>query len=233
MNWSLGTYMTNAEVEKAFGVSDLPKPWNVAPNQPFTGGFYIKAGLAMLVLLCASAIFMIPLAGFTNNALSQEVTLPPMANENAPQTVFSQPFEIKSRRNVRISAVAPSINNSWANLDVDLVNEQNNNVESVPIDVEYYNGVEDGESWSEGGQTSNATMSSLPAGKYSLRVEGSWGNWQQPLPVSLKVEQNVTRGVNFTLAFLALSILPLFSLIRKFMFESRRWSESMFNTSGE
>lgn len=27
VNWSLGTYMTNAEVEKAFGISDLPKPW--------------------------------------------------------------------------------------------------------------------------------------------------------------------------------------------------------------
>jgi len=231
INWSLGTYLTNVEVEKAFGVSDLPKSWNVAPNQPFTGGFYIKTGLAMLVLLCAAAIFMIPLAGFTSNALSQEITLPPMANENASQTIFSQPFEIKSRRNVRISAAAPGIDNSWANLDVDLVNEQNNNVESVPIEVEYYNGVEDGESWSEGGQTSDATMSSLPAGKYSLRVEGSWGNWQQPLPVSLKVEQNVTRGVNFLLAFLVLSILPILSLIHKFMFESRRWSESMFGGS--
>jgi hypothetical protein len=103
----------------------------------------------------------------------------------------------------------------------------------VPIDVEYYNGVEDGESWSEGGQTSDATMSSLPAGKYTLRAEASWGNWQQPLPISLKVEQNVTRGVNFILAFILLSILPLFSLIRKFTFESRRWSESMFGgTSG-
>ncbi|MCA1637477.1 MAG: DUF4178 domain-containing protein, partial [Acidobacteria bacterium] len=37
VNWSLGTFMTNAEIEKAFGVSDLPKPWSVAPNQPFSG----------------------------------------------------------------------------------------------------------------------------------------------------------------------------------------------------
>ncbi len=232
MNWSLGTYLTNVEVEKAFGVSGLPKPWNVAPNQPFTGGFYIKTGFALLALLCAAAIFMIPVSGFSSNALSQEIVLPPLANENASQIVFSQTFEIKSRRNVKITANAPGINNSWANLDVDLVDEQNNNVESVPIAVEYYNGVEDGEAWTEGGQTSDATMSSLPAGKYSLRVEGSWGNWQQPLAVSLKVEQNVTRGVNFILAFIALSILPFFGLIRKFTFESRRWSESMFGNNG-
>ena len=45
INWSLGTYMTNAEVEKIFGVTDLPKPWGVAPNQPFTGSFYYTWGL--------------------------------------------------------------------------------------------------------------------------------------------------------------------------------------------
>ena len=46
INWSVGTYMTNAEIEKAFGVADLPKPWSVAPNQPFTGRFYYTWGLA-------------------------------------------------------------------------------------------------------------------------------------------------------------------------------------------
>ncbi|MDQ6788406.1 MAG: DUF4178 domain-containing protein [Acidobacteriota bacterium] len=227
INWSLGTYMTVAEVEKAFGVSNLPKPFNVAPNQPFTGGFYIKYGFAMLALLCAIAIFMIPLGGLSNTVLSQSIVLQPTANENTPQTVFSQPFDLKANRNVEISASAP-VSNSWASLDVDLVNEQNNEVESVNIPIEYYNGVEDGESWSEGGQNSDATMSSLPSGKYTLRVEGTWQNFAQPLPVSVKVEQNVTRGVNFVFSFFLLALLPGLALFRKWMFESRRWSESMF-----
>jgi len=231
VNWSLGTYMTNAEVEKAFGVSALPKPWSVAPNQPFTGSFYYTWGFIPLALLFAAAIFMIPFGGLSSTVLSQEIVLQPTANENTAQTVFSQPFEIKGNRNVRITATAP-VNNSWANLDVDLINEQNNEVESVPIDIEYYNGVEDGESWSEGGQETDATMSSLPAGKYMLRVEGAWQDFSQPLPVSVKVEQNVMRGVNFGLAFFVLLIVPVLSLFRKFMFESRRWSESMFGSSG-
>ena len=85
------------------------------------------------------------------------------------QTVFSQPFEIKANRNVRITANAP-VSNSWADLDVDLVNEQNNEVESVDIPIEYYSGVDGGESWSEGGQVEDATLSALPAGKYTLRL---------------------------------------------------------------
>jgi hypothetical protein len=184
----------------------------------------------MLGLLCVIALLMIPLGGFSSNVLSQAITLPPMANATAPQTIFSQPFELKGNRNVKITASAP-VNNSFADLDIDLINEQNNEVESVNVPIEYYAGVDEGESWSEGGQTQDATISSLPAGKYSLRVEGTWQNFAQPLPVSVKVEQNVSRGVNFWLSFFLLALLPVWALIRKFIFESRRWSESMFSGS--
>ena len=89
MNWSLGTYMTNAEIEKAFGVKNLPKPWSVAPNQPFTGNFYYTWGLLPLGLLFIVAIFMIPFTGLSSTVLNQEITLPPMANPATPQVAFS------------------------------------------------------------------------------------------------------------------------------------------------
>ena len=123
-----------------------------------------------------------------------------------------------------------SLNNSWASLDFDLVDSQNNRVESVPVDVEYYSGVEGGGSWTEGSRSEDATVSALPAGQYTLRVQGTWAKWQQPLPVKVKVEQNVIRGVNFCLAFFVLAIIPILALFRKFAFESKRWSESMFGS---
>jgi uncharacterized Zn finger protein (UPF0148 family) len=230
INWSLGTYLTNAEVEKTFGLQQkLPPSWTVAPNQPFTGGFYIKAGFAMLGLLCIVAIFMLPFTGGSATVMSENLILQPTTAATVPQTVFSQPFNLKSNRNVRITASSP-VSNSFADLDIDLVNEQNNQVESVSIPIEYYQGVDGGESWTEGSQTSDSTISSLPGGKYTLRLEGTWQNFQQPLQVAVKVEQNVTRGMNFCCAFMLLAIVPLFSLIRKWMFESRRWSESMFGS---
>ena len=230
VNWSVGTYMTNAEIEKAFGVADLPKPWSVAPNQPFTGSFYYTWGLLPLLLLFVVAIFMIPFAGITNTVLSQNVNLPPMTNATAPQTAFSQPFDIKANRNIRISASAP-VNNSFAELDVDLVNEQSQEVESVSIPIEYYFGSDSDGAWTEGSKDQDATLSSLPGGKYTLRVEGTWQDWQQPMPISLKVEQSVNRGVNFICAFIVLLIVPVLGLFRKFAFESRRWKDSMFTTS--
>ena len=229
MTWSIGTYLTNAEVEKAFTVSDLQKPWSVAPNQPFTGGFYIKAGLLMLAALLVISVLMIPLGGLSSTPLSQQINLPPMTNATTAQTVFSQPFELKGNRNVRITATAP-VSNSFADLDIDLINEQNSEVESVNVPIEYYSGSDSDGAWTEGGQTQDATLSSLPAGKYTLRVEGTWQNFGQAMPVTVKVEQNINRGVNFCLAFFALALLPLLGLIRKWSFERKRWSESMFST---
>jgi len=232
INWSLGVYMTNAEIEKAFGVTDLPKPWSVAPNQPFTGSYYYTYGLIPLALLFIVAIFMIPLSGFGSTPLIQLIVLPPMTNATTPQAMFSSPFELKSNRNVRITASAP-VNNSFVELDVDLINEQNNEVESVSIPIEYYTGSDSDGAWSEGGQQNNADISALPGGKYTLRVEGTWQNWQEQMPVTVKVEQNVSRGVNFFCAFVILLIIPLLALFRKFAFESRRWKDSMFSNSGE
>ena len=228
INWSIGVYQTNADIEKAFGVTDLPKPWSVAPNQPFTGGFYIKWGLGLLGALCLVAFFTTLMGGIGSAPqFTETITLQPTASQTTAGTAFSRQFELKGRRNVKITANAP-VSNAWADLDIDLVNEQNQEIESVNIPIEYYSGSDSDGSWTEGSQTQDATLSSLPAGKYSLRVEGTWQNFQLPMSVTVKVEQGVSRGVNFCCAFVVLAILPLLALIRKFTFESRRWSESMF-----
>lgn len=231
INWSAGTYMTHEEVEKAFGISGLPKPWGVGPNQPFTGRFYYTWGALPLLGLLVVAVLLIPFTGITRTVHSESVTLPPMTNATAPQAVFSQPFELKGGRNVRITAGA-QVDNSWADLDVDLINEQTKEVaESIGIPVEYYSGSDSDGAWTEGSKSTDATISSLPGGKYSLKVEGTWQNWQAQMPVSVKVEQGVNRGVNFFCAFIILLLIPIIGLIRKISFEGSRWKDSMFSTS--
>ncbi len=243
VNWSLGSYLTKDKVEKAFGVSGLPTPKGVAPNQPFTGSFYYTAGLLPIVVLFVVAVFMIPLTGMSKTVLSEKVTFepttpliptpltatPPTAPP-ASKVKFSSPFELKGNSNVRITASA-AVDNSAVDMDIDLINEQNQEVESASIPVSYYHGVEGGESWSEGGKSNDATFSSLPAGKYTLRVDGTLEAAKSPVVVDLKVEQNVTRGVNFICALLLLLIFPVLGLLKKFSFESRRWADSEFGPS--
>lgn len=233
VTWSLGTYIKRKEVEKAFGVSIPGDTWNVAPNQPFPSGSLIKYGFALLALLMLVGIFMIPLSGLSGTVLNQELLLQPLPRANAGQVVVSQPFDLKANRNVRVTASAP-VSNSWTELSIDLIAKKagaTDEVEAITIPIEYYYGVSDGESWTEGGQTNDATISAVPEGSYELRIEGSWQNWTKPMPIRVKVEQNVTRGMNFWAAFIVLAIVPILTLFRKFSFEAKRWSESMFGSS--
>ncbi len=230
VNWSLGTYLPVKAVEKAFDVNGLPRPWNVAPNQPFESGSLIWYGFALLALLFIVSIFMLPFTGLGTTKLRQDILFEPLERPLGPRIVESQEFELDGNRNVRITTAAP-VNNSWAEYNIDLISTEKSNIESVLVPVEYYHGVTSGESWSEGGTSESATISAVPAGTYKLRIEATWKDWNKPMPVRVRVEQSVTRGVNFWIAFILLLIVPIVTLVRKLSFESQRWSESMFSGS--
>jgi uncharacterized Zn finger protein (UPF0148 family) len=228
INWSLGTYVTVGQIEKAFNVTGLPRPSNVAPNQPYKYWWIYRYWIAFLVvLLLAGFLTFIFTGAASSQVFSQSVTFPPLPNEDGTQVFFSEPFELKARRNIRIVGQSP-VDNTWVYLEGDLINDETGTVQSFPIDISYYHGVEDGESWSEGGQSDSAYTSSLPAGKYVLRLEGQWERWQQPAVVAVRVEQNVTRGFNLLVALIVLSIGPVIMLVYHIGFERRRWRESMF-----
>jgi hypothetical protein len=230
INWSLGHYLTVSEVQKAFGVDNLPKPnlFLPAPNQPFPYYFYLKWGLASLLLLIIISIVLSLFSGTERVVLSQTITIAPTNNQNPqPQILFSNPFELNGNQNVKIEASAP-LQNSWIELDVDLVNTTSNAVESVNIPISYYSGVEDGEQWSEGSNDNYALLSSLPAGNYTLRIQATGDTGPNPVPVQLRVIQNTTTCGNFCCAFILLSIGPLITLYMRSWFEKSRWSQSMF-----
>ncbi|HEU4795126.1 MAG TPA: DUF4178 domain-containing protein, partial [Pyrinomonadaceae bacterium] len=231
INWSLGTYVDVPQIEKAFSVSGLPRPSTVAPNQPYKHWWVYKYWIGFIVLLLVTGFLTLVLSGSTSEAFSQTVTLPPLANAEGTQVYFSQPFELKGRRNIRIVGES-QVQNSWVYLEGDLINEETGVVQSFPIEISYYQGVEDGESWTEGGQKDSATTSAMPGGRYILRLEGQWERWQAPATVSVRVEQNVSHGFNLLLALIVLSLGPIAMAIYHISFEHRRWSESMFSSSG-
>jgi hypothetical protein len=239
INWSLGTYIPVKDVEKAFNVQDLPQPYNVAPNQPFQHKWIYKYWIVFLPLLIVVALFTTILSGSSNKVATYDFTLQPMANADATQVVFAeQQIEFLPRRNIHITVKAP-LDNTWVYLEGDLINEETGVVQSFPIDLSYYRGVEGGESWSEGKATDDIYLSALPGGKYTMRIEAQWGGegatadrWKQQMPLTVTVEQNEPRGVNLIIALIVISIIPIIVIIWHIVFESRRWSESMFSGGG-
>jgi len=228
INWSLGTYVPVQQIEKAFSVTGLPRPSNIAPNQPYKHWWVYKYWLIFILVLLMAGSLAFLFSGSTKQVFSQTVMLPPLPNEDGTQVFFSEPFELAGRRNIRVIGQS-SVDNTWVYLEGDLINDETGVVQSFPIDISYYYGVEDGESWSEGGQSDSAYTSAMPAGRYVLRLEGQWERWQQPAVVTVKVEQNVTHGINLLVALIVLSVGPVLMVVYHIGFERRRWSESMFS----
>ncbi len=230
INWSLGTFMKRAEVESAFGISGLPRPSKIAPNQLFP---HKKIYKYWLLLLAVAFVVGIGIIATASNRKVFEATYPFEAMKTAEdsQIRFSEPFELKSRQNVLISAWS-NVDNTWLEIQGDLINQAKNEAQGFSMLVQYYHGVDGGESWSEGSPSSSVHVSAFPEGTYVLGLEARWERWQQPAALTIKVEQGSPRVLHLILAMVALSIFPLFVLLRHWSFERRRWADSNYSPFG-
>ena len=225
--WWLATYLEIAEVERAFGLADLAEPKNIAPHQPYPYRAVYRYWGILAALLFLTAVI--------TNAVHKELTvfshtmqLRPVTGSEETQVFFSEPFELAARKNLRVTAQAP-VNNSWLYVEGDLINEATGIVHSFVLPVEYYYGYEGGEYWSEGSTITEAYLSALPAGKYTLRVEVQWEQWMSPFTTVIQLQQGVPRLSHFWWALAALSAVPLFLyLFHSTWFERKQWQGSPF-----
>ena len=227
INWSLGTYLKVEEVEKAFAVKGLPRPRTVAPNQPFLHKkiykYWLFFFLATLALMIAFAII-----SPDRKVFEQSFSFEPIKSIEDSQVRFTDPFQLNANQNIRISASA-DVENTWVDIQGDVINNVTNESQAFSIPVEYYRGVEDGESWSEGGKSDNEYLSAMPAGEYILGLDVRWEKFQQPITVTVKVEQGVLNGGYLILALVLLSIFPFFVMIYHFSFAKKRWQDSDYS----
>jgi len=230
INWSLGTYIKHDEVEKAFGVTGLPRTSKIAPNQPFLHKKIYKYWLRLLAATFVLGVIILA-TGSRTKVFDQTFALQPVANAEGTQTIFTEPFALKSGRNIRVSAYS-DLDNSWLYLEGDLINDATGDVQAFSMPVEYYHGVDDGESWSEGSKSPSLHLSALPEGQYMLRLEAQWEKWQQPATMSIQIYQGVPRILHLFLAMLFISIIPILVAFYQFSFEKRRWADSDYSPFG-
>ncbi len=248
--WSLSTYMTPREVKHAFGKDDLPigPPTGVAPNQVDASAsassvLSIAFGVLLLTGIVAAAMapdtlkyahdVTIPAgAPPTPPPDPTDSTTPPPAADTAPNpyVFFSDPFPLEAGHNVQL-AFSAGLANDWAYIAADLVNQATGEVVDVDAELEYYSGVDDGESWSEGSYSSSAVVGPVADGTYMLRLESQHGGTGDVV-AHVALKQGVFRGRWLALACLVLGLLWLPLAIHTYMFERKRWDQSTLGTAG-
>lgn len=226
VNWSYGVYVASAEVQKSFAITgDFPRPVGVGAIQPnkYAQGLR-RHGKLFLIILALLILGQCTIAAGARD----ELVLQQQFSITAPELgkpVILGPFTLNgTQENVALFVTSP-VNNNWFELDADLVNTQNQDTYSFTTTVEYYYGYDSDGSWSEGGQSQSAILSSVPGGTYQLVITPNSG-LLGPNSYGIALKRDVPVWSNFFLAFLLLAAFPLFLLLRRSAFEKARWEES-------
>ena len=249
INWSLGEYVTPAEIKAKFKLANVPQPQVVGACQPFPCENIHKPWAALSAIACA-LILIVHLTAPPTEVYRQACVFKPAQNpapnpaSNPPQSpapnpaqgtegsqvMFSEPFELQAGRNIYVQCQA-SVDNTWVYLDGDLIQEDTDLVQTFGLPIEYYHGSDSDGAWSEGSQEQEVFLSALPAGKYSLRLEAQWERKTEKVQVWILVLQGVPRVLHDILLLVLLSVVPLMILLANWSWEKRRWAESMYGPS--
>lgn len=245
VNWSAGAYLRPADVRAAFALPEpLPAPTGIAPNQPFPFRpvyRYAAVFVGALCLLGLLSLVFLPSRKVAEQTFQLRPPAPPSpaapggtappAPAEKGQVFFTDKFELRSRRNVKVTISCPELS-GWLVAEGDLVRQADGSMVPFVTDLSRYSGTEDGEAWTEGETETSEYLSAQPAGEYSLRLEVERENPQATLPLTVKVEQGSAHGGTWLIALLLLVLVPVGVGIYHIVFVMKRWQNADFHMAG-
>ncbi|KRD11129.1 hypothetical protein ASE21_05280 [Flavobacterium sp. Root901] len=226
-----GEYIKKKEISKAFKKNNLPDQYGVGVIQP--AKFNLKD---LAVIFCFTALLIITTNWyiykdqFEQNVFSKTIRFSEFDNKEITSDAFvlnggSAPITIK---------VSTDVNNSWANINVALINEQTNEEIYASKDIEYYYGYTDGESWTEGSNSEEFNICGVKAGKYHLLITPM----KAPEDVNnsemrINVVWNEPSSRNVWIVIIVLITIYLIIRFYSYNFEKERWADSSYSTFTE
>lgn len=225
ITWSIGEYISPETVWQAFGLPGSPRETvGVAPTQPWP--YEARHAQRMHLWRIFIAVFMLMEIFFlvtSSGKLVHQEAFEVKAGETERSRV-SKVFELDGRTsNVEVSFNG-GVLNSWAFFAMALINDDTGEALDFAREVEYYEGYDDGDKWTEGATGDQAYLPSVPAGRYYLRMEPEAGSY--PLGWQISIRRDVVMTRFLFAGILLLSIPPLWLSWRRRSFEYQRWLES-------
>jgi hypothetical protein len=224
----LGEYISPDKVAAAFKLSKdkLPRKQSMGYTEPiafaFDPGSLFKITALTLLLATLFQIFFVNTAE-NKLILRQEFNQADMGDQKMFTT---SSFDLRGTKDLTVAVSAP-ISNDWFFAEYSLINESTGDELIFSKEIEYYSGVESGESWSEGSKYGEAFLSSVPEGKYHINIypEFSLTNHQ----FSMEVHRDVTFYSNYIIFILALIVFPIAIYFYWHSKEVKRWADSDYS----
>lgn len=135
------------------------------------------------------------------------------------------PFVVSDASRLVQVELSANVDNSWAGLEAEIVDENDEAVFSFERGVEYYHGYDDGY-WTEGSQASSVYLR-LAAGKYVLNASMAEADRNRlPSQFGVQVWEGVVSSFWLWIGFVVFLLIGISFLVQRFWHHSRRMSGS-------
>jgi hypothetical protein len=218
-----GEYLNIAHVQEAFKLkTPLGSPAGVHPGQPFLRSPTVKS---LMWIAAIFALIQLLLLGWSaTGAGEEEVFKQRFSLADLKEEHLAGPMTIGSRPIMKMELIAP-VRNAWYALEIALVNDREEVVAETFGEVAYYQGVEGGESWSEGSTKTTQYFLAPKPGDYKILLKGQGDSrLASNLAISLSFSQGGILSRYFLALFILMALIPVFEWTRQFLFEKRRWA---------
>jgi hypothetical protein len=230
VTWSHGEYLHGAEVQAAFKMEEpVSEPRGAYLNQPnpHTESARSLRRWAPLFACLFVGIQLLSAYRSANQVVYQDTLNLRPGETNRLE--LGKAFAVKGGvQPLEVSVHAP-VDNSWMELEVDLVNATNQQTRTFTLPLEYYHGWDDG-SWSEGRQRNSTVLTAVDPGTYYVVAELAGADSSiTEIPVEVTVTRDVIVWSNFWLGLIGLMAYPSYRWLREHTFERERWSMSDYS----
>lgn len=161
--YAFGRKMPLVAVQRALGRQDLPPPVEPLEDVVAKRSWFHQVMAMAAVVFAVNMLLMWVCMEKGKTVLKQRFDAAELKGE-----VLSEPFPISKANNVVKVYTRANLDNAWMALDLALVEGSDRVVHLFEQDIEYYHGVEGGESWSEGSKKKTSYFLAPAEGEHRL-----------------------------------------------------------------
>jgi len=225
VTWSVGRYMPVGEVQAVFKPKAvLPAPKGIAPHQvsPYKESVP-RLWKQFAILTVIILVLQLAFAFRATKVHTDSIEVAP----GSEQALTTEPFQVKGSTGNLVVRTDTDIMNSWASLSYTLADPKSGQTWSEGHEVGYYEGRDDGESWSEGSRRDEVVFYGVPPGEYVLNVGAELApDATKSMSGKIVVERGHPSWLNWLLLQLLLLVIPFYGIWRERSFEAQRWADS-------
>jgi hypothetical protein len=233
-SYFIGRHIGQKEIFKAFGQKfDLPSRVGTGAAQPLAWGIeplqFTKFGAVLCFIILAMQVWQNP-KHYNKAIYSTDLTV---YDSTIGKPIVSESFELPGTRSqlMEVAVYAP-VENKWAEAELLMVNEKTGEETTVSTGVEYYRGVEGGESWSEGNQRTTTTLCSVEPGRYHFTITPfaeAATTAADAMVMNVKVTWDIVSWWNTIWALILVVGTIIIVYWYEYSFEKKRWYNSNYS----